>query len=77
MIPKGMMMYGRICGWTLARAHARSRDWIAIAAYLGSGNNFDRAILAFANAYAEQNARDYRRLTDAVKSGKLIAEPGL
>src|SRR5262249_54012095 len=51
--------YGRLCGWTLARAHARSGDRIAIAAYLGSGSAFDQAILAFSNAYAEQNEYDY------------------
>jgi Uncharacterized protein conserved in bacteria (DUF2252) len=53
-----MATYGRLCGWTLARAHARSGDRIAIAAYLGGGDVFDRAILAFSKAYAEQNERD-------------------
>ena len=55
MNAKGMSAYGRLCGWTLARAHARSGDRIAIAAYLGRGAHFDRAIVAFANDYAEQN----------------------
>jgi uncharacterized protein (DUF2252 family) len=77
LVPTGMAMYGRLCGWTLARAHARSGDRIAIASYLGSGKRFDRAILAFSAAYAEQNARDYRELTDAVKAGKLVAQTGL
>jgi len=77
MVPKGLAMYGKLCGWTLARAHARSGDRIAIAAYLGSGARFDRAILDFANAYAAQNERDYRRLTEAVSSGRINAETGL
>ena len=60
MIPKAMATYGKLCGWTLARAHARSGDWIAIAAYLGNGDSFDRAIVGFSKAYAEQNERDYQ-----------------
>ncbi len=75
--PEGMVIYGRLCGWTLARAHARSGDRIAIASYLGNGNNFDRAVLDFSDAYAEQNERDYERLSDAVASGKIVAETGL
>ena len=77
MVPKGMAMYGRLCGWTLARAHARSGDRIAIAAYLGGGASFDRAILDFSAAYAEQNQRDYELLTAAVRTGKLVAKTGL
>jgi len=77
MVPKGMALYGKLCGWTLARAHARSGDRIAIAAYLGHGTSFDRAILEFSNAYAEQNDRDYQRLTAAVGSGELVAQTGL
>ncbi|MGO9956909.1 MAG: DUF2252 domain-containing protein [Solirubrobacteraceae bacterium] len=77
MIPKGMAAYGRLCGWALARAHARSGDRIAIAAYLGNGSTFDRAILDFSNAYAEQNERDYRRLTKAVSTGQIVAQTGL
>src|SRR4051812_17097009 len=69
--------YGTLCGWTLARAHARSGDRIAIAAYLGGGDRFDRAILEFSRAYAEQNERDYKALTKAVDSGSITAEPGL
>jgi hypothetical protein len=72
-----MAAYGQMCGWTLARAHARSGDRIAIAAYLGSGDSFDHAILAFAQAYAEQNDRDYRALDAAVKSGRIVAERGV
>jgi uncharacterized protein (DUF2252 family) len=77
MVPRGMAAYGKLCGWTLARAHARSGDRIAIASYLGSNDSFDRAILEFSEAYAEQNARDYKRLSKAVKSGKITAETGL
>jgi uncharacterized protein (DUF2252 family) len=77
MPPKGMATYGRLCGWTLARAHARSGDRIALAAYLGSGPTFDRAIVDFAEAYAEQNARDYAALEKAVESGRVKAETGL
>ena len=77
MVPTGMAAYGKLCGWTLARAHARSGDRIAIAAYLGKGSSFDRAIVEFSRSYAEQNQRDYRALEDAVKSGRIIAETGL
>jgi uncharacterized protein (DUF2252 family) len=77
MKPSGLNAYGRLCGWTLARAHARSGDRIAIAAYLGKGTAFDRAIVEFSRAYAEQNERDYRALTAAVKSGRIVAETGL
>jgi uncharacterized protein (DUF2252 family) len=73
----GLAMYGELCGWTLARAHARSGDPIAVAAYLGGTDSFARAILEFSNAYAEQNQRDYRTLTNAVTSGKIAAETGL
>jgi uncharacterized protein (DUF2252 family) len=77
MRPEGLAVYGGLCGWTLARAHARSGDRIAIAAYLGGGSTFDRAVLEFARAYADQNERDYRRLADAVASGRLDARTGL
>ena len=77
MKPSGLAAYGRLCGWTLARAHARSGDRIAIAAYLGKGTVFDRAIVEFSRAYAEQNERDYRALAEAVKSGRITAETGL
>jgi uncharacterized protein (DUF2252 family) len=73
----GMRIYGRACGWTLARAHARSGDRIAIAAYLGGGDAFDRAICAFAEAYADQNERDHAALVDAVKCGRVAAETGV
>jgi hypothetical protein len=77
MVPTGMAAYGRMCGWTLARAHARSGDPIAIGAYLGGGCSFDHAILEFSKAYAEQNERDYRALADAVSSGRVTAQTGL
>jgi hypothetical protein len=77
MDAKGMATYGRLCGWTLARAHSRSGDRIAIASYLGGSDAFDLAILEFSKAYAEQNERDYKELTKAVKSGRIKAETGL
>jgi uncharacterized protein (DUF2252 family) len=75
--PEGMQMYGALCGWTLARAHARSGDRIAIASYLGGSDVFDKAIAKFATAYADQNERDHQALLDAVKSGRITAEQGL
>src|SRR6516165_8428052 len=72
-----MRTYAQICGWTLARAHARSGDATAIGAYLGSGNVFDTAMASFAEVYAEQNDLDHRALTEAIKSGRLDAAPGI
>ena len=72
-----MTFYSRVCAATLARAHARSGDRIAIAAYLGKSDTFERAIADFSAAYADQNERDYRALADAVKAGRLEAETGL
>jgi len=77
MVPAGMRAYGEVCGWTLARAHARSGDRVAIAAYLGTSDVFDRAIADFAIAYAGQNERDYEALAQAAKSGRITAEHGL
>ena len=77
MDPERMVIYGKLCGWTLARAHARTGDRIAIASYLGSGPKFDRAMLGFSNGYAEQNERDYQQLVDAVNSGRIVAQTGL
>jgi uncharacterized protein (DUF2252 family) len=77
ILPSGMRLYGELCGWTLARAHARSGDRIAIAAYLGGSDAFDRAITEFASAYANQNERDHQSLVDAVASGRIIAEPDM
>jgi uncharacterized protein (DUF2252 family) len=76
-VPRGAAAYGRACGWTLARAHARSGDPIAIASYLGKSDVFDRAIAAFAETYADQNERDYRALQDAVDSGRVDAQTGV
>jgi uncharacterized protein (DUF2252 family) len=73
MAPRGMRAYGELCGWTLARAHARSGDRIAIGAYLGGKPVFDHAIADFAQAYADQNERDYRLLADAARSGRVTA----
>ena len=73
MLPQGMTMYARLCGWTLARAHARSGDRIALAAYLGGSATFDQAIADFAETYADQNERDYAALQAAVKDGRAEA----
>jgi len=77
MIPSGMRAYARLCGWTLARAHARSGDRVALAAYLGGSAKFDQAIAAFAETYADQNERDHAALQAAVKDGKVQATMGL
>lgn len=74
---KGALVYGQLCGWALARAHARSGDRIAIAAYLGSSDTFDRAIAEFASAYAEQNQADFDAFKAAVASGRIAAETGV
>ncbi len=75
--PKGLAIYGGVCGWTLARAHARSGDRVAIAAYLGKGESFDQAIADFSERYADQNELDYAALADAAKSGRVEAETDL
>jgi len=77
MTPLGLGAYARACGWTLARAHARSGDAVAIAAYLGEGDGFDRAMTDFAGRYADQNDRDYAEFVAAVKSGELTAVEGV
>jgi uncharacterized protein (DUF2252 family) len=77
MIPPGMSIYGRLCGWTLARAHARSGDRIAIASYLGTGKSFDNAVASFAEAYADQNERDYDALKQAAAKGRITVQSGL
>ena len=77
MGPSNLADYAEMCGWTLARAHARSGDRVAIAAYLGSGDAFDRAMASFAETYADQNERDYAALESAVKSGRIAAETGI
>ncbi len=75
--PKGLEVYGAVCGWTLARAHARSGDRIAIAAYLGKGESFDEAIADFSNCYADQNELDFAAVADAAKSGRIEARTDL
>jgi hypothetical protein len=77
MAPETLRSYGALCGRTLARAHARSGDRIAIGAYLGKSAAFEAAIGEFAIAYADQNERDYDRLKQAVASGRLTAEAGV
>ncbi len=77
MVPDGVEFYGRMCGQTLARAHARSGDRVAIAAYLGSSDRFDRAVADFAELYAEQNDLDYAALGQAAATGRVTALSGL
>jgi uncharacterized protein (DUF2252 family) len=77
MIPQGMKMYAWLCGWTLARAHARAGDRISIAAYLGNSTKFDNAVADFAEAYADQNERDHAALADAVANGRVEAQAGV
>ena len=73
MTTLGLTFYARICGWTLARAHARSGDPIAIEAYLGKGDEFDQSITDFSERYADQNEKDYQAFAKAVTSGRLAA----
>lgn len=75
MVPRGMRAFGEVCGTTLARAHARSGDRIAIAGYLGRGEAFDHALATFAESYADQNERDHQALLDAVRDGRVTAAP--
>jgi uncharacterized protein (DUF2252 family) len=75
--PVGMTYYAGLCGWTLARAHARSGDPVAIAVYLGDSDAFDRSVASFAKRYAEQNERDFQAFTNAVGSGRLQAVAGV
>jgi uncharacterized protein (DUF2252 family) len=77
MPAESMAAYGRMCGWTLARAHARSGDRVAIASYLGSSDVFDRAIAAFSEAYADRNEADYDLLDQAERTGRIHAQIGL
>ncbi len=77
MIPLGLTFYARICGWTLARAHARSGDPVAIAEYLGASDAFDKSITDFSERYADQNEKDYEEFVNAVRSGRLEAVEGV
>ena len=77
MTPVGLGFYARVCGWSLARAHARSGDPVAIAAYLGEGDQFDRSITDFSERYADQNEQDYQAFVKAIRSGRLEALEGV
>jgi uncharacterized protein (DUF2252 family) len=77
MAPMGLAFYARQCGWTLARAHARSGDPVAIAAYLGKSDAFEQSMTDFSERYADQNERDYEAFTKAVRSGRLTAVEGV
>jgi uncharacterized protein (DUF2252 family) len=77
MNPTTMAAYGELCGWTLARAHARSGDRIAISAYLGKNDVFDQAISRFSELYADQNEKDHEGLKAAVDGGRVKATTGL
>ena len=77
ILPKGLELYGEVCGFLLARAHARSGDRIAIASYLGKGDTFDRALAEFAVAYADQNEHDYTTLKKAADEGRITVQEGL
>jgi sugar/nucleoside kinase (ribokinase family) len=76
MVPVALNFYAGICGWTLARAHARSGDPVAIAEYLGEDDQFDRSITDFAKRYADQNERDCQAFAEAIRSGRLQALEG-
>jgi uncharacterized protein (DUF2252 family) len=77
ILPKGLELYGEVCGFLLAHAHARSGDRIALASYLGKGDTFDRALAEFAVAYADQNERDHAALRQAADEGRITVEEGL
>jgi Uncharacterized protein conserved in bacteria (DUF2252) len=77
MQPFGLTAYARICAWTLARAHARSGDPIAISEYLGDDDAFDQSITDFSERYADQNERDFQEFVDAVRSGRIEALKGV
>lgn len=74
MSPRDLVIYGSLCGEALARAHARSGDRIAIASYLGGGEVFDKALASFAEAYADQNEKDFARVAEAVRGGEIAVE---
>ena len=77
MAPVALKFYGQTCGWTLARAHARSGDPVAIAACLGGSDAFDRSVTDFSQRYADQNERDYEEFVKAIRSGRLEAREGV
>jgi hypothetical protein len=77
LTPEAMVLYARLCGWTLARAHARSGDRFALAAYLGRSDRFDQAVTDFANTYAAQNTQDHETFAQAVANGRVEARTGV
>jgi hypothetical protein len=77
MVPEGMAVYGALCGWTLARAHARSGDPVAVSRYLGDDDVFPEAVAAYAEQYADQTERDHANLLAAVETGRLRATLGV
>jgi uncharacterized protein (DUF2252 family) len=77
MTPEMLTFYGQVCGWTLARAHAKSGDPIAISEYLGTSSSFDRAMAEFAHTYADQNELDHKALTTAIAEGQVKAISGV
>jgi hypothetical protein len=77
MSPGDLALYGGLCGHTLARAHARSGDPIALAAYLGKKDRFDQALVEFSTRYADQNERDFQAFTEAIRSGRLPVLEGV
>jgi hypothetical protein len=77
MTPVGLTFYARTCGWTLARAHARSGDPVAIAEYLGESDGFDGSITDFSERYADQNEQDFEEFVKAVRSGRVDAVEGV
>jgi sugar/nucleoside kinase (ribokinase family) len=77
MGPKGMNAFGQLCGWTLARAHARSGDRVAIAGYLGAKDRFEQAMVAFARTYADQGERDFEAMQAAAAEGRIEVVSGV
>jgi uncharacterized protein (DUF2252 family) len=77
MVPAALAFYAGVCGWTLARAHARSGDAVSLAAYLGKKGRFDDSIADFSQRYADQNEQDYQAFTEAIRSGRLEALEGV
>jgi sugar/nucleoside kinase (ribokinase family) len=77
MPPEEMTFYGRLCGWSLARAHARSGDPVSIAAYLGTDDAFDRSVTDFAQRYAVQNERDFEAFVEAIRTSRIDAVEGV
>ena len=75
--PEGLLAYSKLCGYTLARAHARGGDAVAISSYLGKSDAFDRAVLEFSERYADLNESDHALMSEAISSGRIIATTGV